>query len=125
MLRFLSTVTCLCALLIGASADAHVVLSEKSFEAGVNFAAFFKVEHGCDGSATLSLRVEIPQDVSVVELPAKEGWTTNAEHMGSRTSAVSWRGHLEGGMPDQFGVLLKLPQRTGPLYFPTVQKCAK
>jgi copper(I)-binding protein len=106
-------------------AHAHVVLSQKTFEAGVNFAAFFKVEHGCDGSPTLSLRVEIPEGVTMLELPPKEGWTTNAEKTGGRVSAVSWRGRLEGGESDQFGVLLKLPARTGLIYFPAVQKCAK
>jgi periplasmic copper chaperone A len=106
-------------------AHAQVVLSRTAFESGVNFAAFFKVEHGCDGSPTLSLRVEIPQDVTVVELPEKEGWTKNAEKTGGRISAVTWRGHLEGGQPDQFGVLLKLPSRTGAVYFPAIQHCAK
>jgi len=105
--------------------SAHVVLSEKSFEGGVNFAAFFKVEHGCDGSPTLSLRVEVPPDVTVVDVPEKDGWKTNAEKTGGRVTAVSWRGRLEGGEAGQFGVLLKLPARTGALYFPTVQKCAK
>jgi copper(I)-binding protein len=104
---------------------AQVVLSQTSFEGGVNFAAFFKVPHGCGGSPTLSLRVEIPADVTVLDVPAKEGWMTNAERVGGRVAAVSWRGRLEGGEAGQFGVLLKLPARTGALYFPTVQKCAK
>lgn len=108
-----------------AGAHAHVVLSQTAFEAGTNFAAFFKVEHGCDGSPTLSLRVEIPEGVTVLELPPKEGWITNAERSGGRIGAISWRGRLEGGEAAQFAVLVKLPARTGPLYFPTVQRCAK
>src|SRR5262245_19171383 len=105
MLRTLSTV--LAAIVIGVPAvEAHVVLSQKTFEAGVNFAAFFNVEHGCDGSPTLSLRVEIPQDVTVLELPAKEGWTTNTERTAGRIGAVSWRGRLEGNEKGQFPVLL-------------------
>jgi periplasmic copper chaperone A len=106
-------------------AHAQVVLSQKSFEAGVNFAAFFEVPHGCDGSPTLSLRVEIPEGVTVLELPQKEGWITNAERSGGRIGAISWRGRLEGGEAAQFAALMKLPARTGPLYFPTVQRCAK
>ena len=104
---------------------AQVVLSQKSFEAGVNFAAFFEVEHGCDGSPTLSLRVDIPADVTVLQLPPKDGWTVNGERDGGRIAAVSWRGRLEAGSSDRFGVLVKLPARTGPVYFPTVQRCAK
>ena len=104
---------------------AHVVLSQTSFEAGSRFAAFFKVEHGCDGSPTLSLRVEIPDGVTVLEVPPKDGWTINAERVKGRIDAVSWRGRLEAGAKDQFGLLLQLPARTGALYFPTVQRCAK
>lgn len=118
----------LAAALVAAFAErgaAQVALSQTTFESGVNFAAFFKVPHGCDGAPTLSLRIDIPADVTVLELPPKEGWTTNAERVQGRIAAVSWRGRLEGGMPDQFAVLLKLPSRTGPLYFPTVQRCAK
>jgi copper(I)-binding protein len=115
----------LAAAVFGEPANAQVTLSQNTFEAGVNFAAFFVVERGCEGSPTLSLRVEIPDGVTVVELPQKEGWRTNAEKRGTRVNAVSWRGRLEGGEKGQFPVLLKLPSREGPLYFPTVQSCAK
>jgi uncharacterized protein YcnI len=77
---------------VGANANAHIVLSQTTFEAGVNFAAFFKVEHGCEGSPTLSLRIDIPKDVTVLELPPKEGWMTNAERAQGRIAAISWRG---------------------------------
>ena len=111
--------------LAASAANGQVVLSQAKFEQGVNFAAFFKVPHGCDGSPTLSLRVVIPEGVTVLDLPAKEGWATNEERSGGKVTAVSWRGRLEGGEADQFGLLVKLPARTGPLYFPAIQRCAK
>jgi copper(I)-binding protein/uncharacterized protein YcnI len=110
--------------LASAGAGAHVVLTQSSFEAGVNFAAFFKVEHGCSGAPTTALRVQIPDGVAVLELPEKPGWTVNAERAGARVTAVTWQGRLESAQKDQFGLLMKLPPKPGPLYFATVQRCA-
>ena len=106
-----------------ASASAQIALSQSSFEAGVNFAAFFKVERGCGTSPTTALRVQIPEGVSVLDLPGKPGWTVNAERAGARVTAVTWQGRLDSAQPDQFGLLVKLPGRPGPLYFAAVQRC--
>ena len=111
-------------LLVAAPANAQIALSQTSFEAGVNFAAFFKVERGCGASPTTALRVQIPEGVSVLELPEKPGWTVHAQRTGSRVVAVTWEGRLDSARPDQFGVLVKLPSRPGPLYFTAVQSCA-
>jgi len=104
-------------------AIAQVALSQSSFEAGVNFAAFFKVERGCGAAPTTALRVQIPEGVSVLELPEKPGWTLNTERAGARVTAVTWQGHLESAQRDQFGLLVKLPAKPGPVYFATVQRC--
>jgi copper(I)-binding protein len=103
--------------------SAQVTLSQASFEAGVNFAAFFKVESGCGLSPTTALRVEIPQDVAVLQLPEKPGWTIAADRDGSKVTAVMWRRGQAAADADQFGLLVKLPARLGPLYFPAVQRC--
>jgi copper(I)-binding protein len=110
--------------LASAGAGAHVVLTQSSFEAGVNFAAFFKVEHGCSGMPTTALRVQIPDNVAVLKLPEKPGWTVNDERAGGRVTAVTWQGRLDAAQKDQFGLLLKLPANPGQLYFATVQRCA-
>lgn len=106
-----------------ASASAQIALSQSSFEAGVNFAAFFKVERGCGTSPTTALRVQIPEGVSVLDLPGKPGWTVNAERAGAKVTAVTWQGRLDSAQPDQFGLLVKLPAKPGPLYFVAVQRC--
>src|SRR4029453_17734033 len=109
--------------LAAAHASAQIALSQSSFEAGVNFAAFFKVERGCGAAPTTALRVQIPEGVSVLELPQKPGWTMNAERAGSRVTAVTWQGRLDSVQPAQFGLLVKLPAKPGPLYFAAVQRC--
>jgi copper(I)-binding protein len=116
-------------LLLGVSvqtaASAQIVLSQPVFEAGQNYAAFFKVEHGCEGSPTIGVRVEIPESVSVIDTAQKPGWTLKTERTKDRITAVTWRGHLDAKSADQFGLLVKLPRETGPLYFPTLQQCEK
>ena len=111
-------------LLVAAPANAQIALSQTSFEAGANFAAFFKVERGCGASPTTALRVQIPEGVAVLNLPDKPGWTVNAERSGARVTAVTWQGRLPSNETDQFGLLVKLPTKPGPLYFATVQRCA-
>jgi copper(I)-binding protein len=105
------------------AAAGQVRLTQSQFEAGVNFAAFFDVERGCGSSATTSLRVSIPTDVAVVELPEKPGWSLRGEREGGRVSAVTWERQAAVSDPDRFGLLVKLPPRQGPLYFAAVQRC--
>jgi len=108
-----------------APAAANIVLSQASFEAGQNYAAFFKVEHGCDGSPTTALSVEIPDGVTVLDTPQKPGWTLNAERVKDRVTRVTWRGRLDANTADQFGLFMKLPAKTGTVYFPALQQCEK
>jgi len=110
---------------LAAPAAAHIVLSQPTFEAGERYAAFFKVEHGCADSPTVSLRVEIPQGVTVLETPAKPGWMLKPEGNKDEVRAVTWRGKLAAKTADQFGLLLRLPMKPGLLYFPVVQQCEK
>ena len=110
--------------LAAAEARAQVALTQSTFEAGVNFAAFFKVERGCGTSPTTALRVQIPDGVAVLELPEKPGWSVGAERTGGRVTAVTWQGRLDSLQPDQFGLLVRLPAKPGPLYFAAVQRCA-
>ena len=109
--------------LAASHASAQVTLSQTSFTAGVNFAAFFQVERGCGSSPTTALRVEIPQEVTVVQLPDKPGWAVSAEREGSRVTAVTWQTQHASADAGPFGLLVKLPPEPGPLYFSTVQRC--
>jgi copper(I)-binding protein/uncharacterized protein YcnI len=104
-------------------ASAHIVLSQPAFESGARYAAFFKVEHGCDGSPTTALRVEMPDGVAVLRMPDKPGWKLTSERAGNRITAVTWQGRLDAKAKDQFGLFLQLPKKEGALYFPATQRC--
>jgi copper(I)-binding protein/uncharacterized protein YcnI len=111
--------------LLAGPASAHIVLSQPSFEAGQNYAAFFKVEHGCEGSPTIALSVQIPDGVSVLDTPPKPGWTVSAKREKGQVTSVTWRGKLGAKDADQFGLFVKLPAKPETLYFPILQQCEK
>jgi uncharacterized protein YcnI len=139
MLRLLGCGTT--AVLIGLAfpALAHITAHPDSSDAGSYFNTAFTVPHGCDGSATVALRIKIPDGVTAVKPQMKPGWNVTiktrkldpplkAEHgrtISETVDEVEWRG---GPLPDTlyetFGMVMKLPDVAGrTLYFPVVQEC--
>jgi uncharacterized protein YcnI len=129
----------LAALAASAPAWGHIVFAEPEGQAGGYYAGFLRVSHGCGASATVSLRVEIPEAVLTVRPQPKPGWKLVIEHtplakpvpgeggetIRERVSAVTWTGELPADQFDQFGLMMKLPDKPGALYFPAVQTCAE
>ncbi len=125
------------ALALPAAASAHVVFANGQAAAGSTFVGALRVGHGCSGSATVSLRVEIPEGVMAARPQAKPGWAINIERtplktpvpgeggkmQADRVSAITWTGSLPDDEFDDFPVQLKLPKVSGPLYFPATQVC--
>ena len=121
-------------------AVAHVVLSQAQAQAGGYYTAYLRVGHGCEGSATTAIRVEVPAETPLLRAQPKTGWTLRIEHaplpapvrgeggrmLSERVSAITWTG---GPLPDaewdEFGISTKLPDRAGPLYLPVVQTCER
>lgn len=122
-----------------APAAAHVTLAQPKAPAGSSYIATFRIGHGCSGSPTTALRIEIPQGIASARPQPRPGWTLEIEHtplpkpvageMGemvtSRVSAITWKG---GSLPadqfDEFAVMMKLPAAAGVLLFPATQTCA-
>ncbi|HWA63152.1 MAG TPA: YcnI family protein [Caulobacteraceae bacterium] len=119
------------------SAFAHVVFTVRQAPAGAHWTGALHVGHGCSGSATTALRVEIPAAVPDAKPQPKPGWTLEAEReplpapvrgeggrtMTSRLKAVTWRGRLPDDQFDEFGLAATLPGQAGVLVFPVVQTC--
>jgi periplasmic copper chaperone A len=137
MFRRLFALAALSALLVQA-AHAHVVFAEPEAAAGAYYAGFLRISHGCGTSPTRSVRVQIPEGVNVARPQPKAGWTLHIERtplalpagseMGDpiteRVTSITWTGELPADQFDEFGVMMRLPDRAGPLYFPVVQTCA-
>jgi uncharacterized protein YcnI len=136
----MKTITLLCALgLSTALAHAHISLEQGSAPAGAYQKLTFRVGHGCQGSATNSIGVMLPEGVAGAKPMPKPGWTIatvegklNApivSHGVTITSAVrevSWKGGpLPDSQYDEFSVQVKLPEATGKYYFKVIQVCDK
>lgn len=124
-------------MLAASCVHAHVVLEQKSATAGSYYKATFMVGHGCEGSPTTGIEIEMPEVMAVVKPMPKPGWqlatqtamlaTPMSLHGRPVTETVShvvWKGgSLPDGHYDEFVLLLQLPKRGGPLYFKVVQIC--
>lgn len=120
-----------------APALAHIVIADPQAAAGTYHVASFRVGHGCNGSPTLSLRIEIPAAITNAKPQPKPGWIMRLERaplpqpiagengipQTQRVSAVTWMGRLDPDQFDEFRLMLKLPATAGALYFPTLQRC--
>jgi periplasmic copper chaperone A len=122
------------------SADAHVTLEGRKAGVGTFYKAVFAVPHGCAGSATTKIRVQIPDGVIAVKPMVKPGWNvevikgkyaTPYDFHGNTISEgakeVVWSGgKLPDDYYDEFVISTYLATTLKPdtvLYFPTVQEC--
>lgn len=121
-------------------ASAHISVLPAEAPAGSYYHGTFSVPHGCDGSATVAIRIKIPDGVLSVKPQMKPGWTVEIKKkplaaplptMHGKTitetaDEVSWRGGpLPDSLYDTFGIIMKLPETAAPVYFPIVQECEK
>jgi periplasmic copper chaperone A len=107
-------------LLVPATAAAHVKPKVPEAPAGARFTFSFLVDHGCEGSPTTGLSIQLPEGAFDARPVAKPGWTAQVVE-----AAVDFAG---GPLPDEtkdsFSVELVTPNRPGEdVFFPTVQRC--
>lgn len=125
-----------------ASATAHITLENQQAPVGSSYKAVMRVPHGCSGSATVAIRVRIPEGLVDVKPMPKAGWKLNtisgkyAKPASVRSTAVSegvtevdWSG---GNLPDAYydefvltGYIADSLQAGQTMYFPIVQECEK
>ena len=70
--RFLAAIAV--AALAASPASAHITLEKREATIGTPYKAVFVVPHGCAGSATIKIRVQIPEGVIAVKPMPKAGW---------------------------------------------------
>jgi uncharacterized protein YcnI len=128
------------AMLAATSASAHITLENHEATIGQGYKAVFMVPHGCAGSATTKIRVQIPEGVIAVKPMPKAGWNVDVikgkysgeyDYHGAKSSEgvkeVVWSGgKLTDDNYDEFVISTFLTGALKPsttLYFPTVQEC--
>ncbi|SFI70816.1 hypothetical protein SAMN05216525_112157 [Bradyrhizobium sp. Gha] len=62
--------------LVASPAAAHVYLEGKQATVGASYKAVFAVPHGCSGSPTVKIRVQIPEGVIAVKPMPKAAGTS-------------------------------------------------
>lgn len=122
------------------AAQAHVTLETAEAPVGSNYKAIVRVPHGCEGEATLKVRVQIPEGMIAVKPMPKAGWTLETvtgtysqpyDYYGSEVTEgvteIVWTGELLDAHYDEFvfrGMLTGGLEAGSIFYIPVVQECA-
>lgn len=127
--------------LLPALADAHATLETQEAAANSTYKAVVRIGHGCEGSPTTAIRVQVPEGVIAVKPMPKPGWelTTKKgdyekayDYFGTQmTKGVQEVVWSSGSLPDEFYDEFVFSARLTDfepgtvVYFPTVQECAE
>jgi uncharacterized protein YcnI len=123
-------------------ASAHITLENQQAPVGSSYKAVLRVPHGCNGSATVAVRVRIPEGFLGVKPMPKPGWKLDVvkgkypksmslrdAKVGEGVTEVDWSG---GKLPDDYydeflltGYISEDLPAGQTMYFPIVQECEK
>lgn len=109
-------------------AAAHVTVSSDTTEPGEYALLAFSVPHGCAGSPTTEVEIELPiEGIGPVTPSVNPAWEVNrVRDDNDNVTAVVYTASdpLAADLRDSFEVsTLILPNATGELVFPVVQRC--
>jgi uncharacterized protein YcnI len=123
------------------AASAHITLEKQEAKLGGGYKAVFRVPHGCSGSPTVAIHIQIPEGVINVKPQPKAGWqlaTVKGKYDkpyplygNTLTEGVKQVDFTGGNLPDEFYDEFVLSttlagdlQPDTMIYFPVVQECA-
>jgi len=127
---------------IAGPSHAHPSLERREADVGAPYKAIMRIPHGCEGSATTRVRVQIPEGIIGVKPQPKPGWTIDTTrgayasvypyYHGAKLSEgvreISWSGRLADEHFDEFvfsGFVAVTLKAGDMVYFPTIQDCEK
>lgn len=109
------------------AASAHVSVDPGDTTPGAYTVLTFSLSHGCDGSATTSVAIDVPEAVGHASPTVNDGWTiTTAETDTGSTITYTALEPLADGLRDTFELALRLPEDGAAgdaIAFPVVQSC--
>jgi uncharacterized protein YcnI len=127
---------------IAGSAQAHITLEQTEAVSGKAYKAVLRVGHGCEGKATVRIRVKIPEGLLSAKPMPKVGWTVEkirgtyeksydlyGKPVKEGLTEIVWQGgQLADDEYDEFvfraTVAKELPAATR-IYVPVVQECTE
>jgi uncharacterized protein YcnI len=121
------------------TAQAHVTIQERTAVQGTYHRAAFKVGHGCEGSPTVKVVIDLPEGLVGAKPMPKAGWQISTETrplakpydshgkaVTERVARVTWSG---GSLPDahydEFVMQFQVKADAGVLWIPVDQICEK
>ncbi|MEI7059119.1 YcnI family protein [Nocardioides sp. CCNWLW239] len=127
--------------LVAAPASAHVTVTPTETAAGAYTVLTFSNGHGCEGSPTKQITIQVPEgindvtptrqpfyDVKVVteklDQPIEDAHGNKLTERDARVVYTA-KTPLPDGQRDAFEVSLQLPEKEGMLAFPVIQTCEK
>jgi periplasmic copper chaperone A len=125
----------------GGSAAAHVSIEEGQVVAGESAIVTFAFSHGCEGSPTTEVRIQMPESIPTVAPTINANWDvekvvetldtpiegSHGEQITERDAEVVYtaRTPVEDGFRDTFELSVSIPEDAAgqTIYFPTIQTC--
>lgn len=126
-----------------AGATAHVVLDEPVALAGTGYKAALRIGHGCQGAATVAVKVTIPAgfrgakpmpkpgwDIAIRRDPLAQPYDSHGRRVTEDVTEITWKAAgRDNALPDSFfdEFVLRgtLPAQAGPMWFKVLQTCEK
>ncbi|MDJ0338000.1 YcnI family protein [Cryobacterium sp. PH31-O1] len=123
------------------AASAHVTVTPDATGAGAYTVLNFSTAHGCEGSSTTTMTIDIPKSITSVSPTVNPGWTVekidvdlatpiddgHGNAITTRVGQISYRAAtpLPDGFRDTFALSLQLPADAEgeTLEFPVLQTC--
>ncbi len=117
--------TAVAVLLLAGPASAHVTITASDTAAGAYTVLTLSVPHGCDGSPTTEVAVQMPDGITEVTPTRNAYYDVEVVTEGASQVVYTARTPLPDGQRDTFELSLQIPEDAAgrTLAFPTIQTC--
>lgn len=136
-LRGLPRIACaIAALACSTYAGAHTTVSPKQAPQDSYQRLALGVTHGCEGSPTVEVIINVPEAIMGAKPMPKAGWTVETEvrkldkpylshgkEIREDVRVIRWRGRLLDAHYDEFVIMGRLWDQSGPVPIPVTQLC--
>ena len=126
------------ACMISGNVWGHATVSPKQATQDSYQRLSFGITHGCEGSSTVEVIVEVPESIMGAKPMPKVGWTVETEmrdlsqpytshgkEISKDVRVIRWKGSLLDSHYDEFVIMTKLWNKAGPIAIPVTQICIK
>jgi uncharacterized protein YcnI len=107
------------ALCIAGPASAHIHTDPEEVKAGTENSVGFVIEHGCEGSPTTQVELQLPDGVTGISAEDQDGFSASVDGQVVQFAG----GNLPDGTEHAFAVTFTAPSEAGTIDIPLIQTC--